>query len=291
VTTRATIGTLLLPIVALCLTGCAADPPRTERTSTPSTTTTPSAAATPEPSLEEYVAEPDAVLSGARVRRTDDGFLVVASWIVERPGRRAKRILVTSDDGFRTATYEKYTQKRFFARIPFPDHPEPDPPSDGLLVSPTTSLVPGTAARVLGGDGATLFPFERTARSTDGGRTWTTFDVDEVDGQRAYVTGSVVLADGRQLVNLTNWSGDRRHRPSKVHHGLWISDGDDWGSFAPYEPPFDPPIDKKPQEWPAYSSLEATVSPSGSVIWTSLPDGQLYVSTDDGVTFTRIPAR
>jgi hypothetical protein len=285
------IRALMLPIVALCLTGCAEDPNRAEPTSTPSSTSRSSAEATLEPTLEEYVADPDAVLTGARVRRTEDGFLVVANWIVERPGRRAKRILVTSEDGFRTASYERYTRNGFFAQIPFAEHPEPDPPSDGLLVSPVTSLLPGTAARVLGGDGATLFPFQRTARSIDGGRTWTMFEVDEVDDERGYVTGGVVLADGRQLVNLTNWSGDRRNRPSKVHHGLWISDGGDWGSFAPYEPPFDPPIEQKPQEWPAYSSLDATTSPAGSVIWTSSAEGLLYVSTDDAKTFTAIPAR
>ena len=258
---------------------------------TSSPTSSPTATATPEPTLEEYVADPAAILSGARVRRTETGFLVVAAWIVERGERRAKQILATSGDGFRTATYERYTQDAWYAQIPFEEHPEPGPDPQGLLDSPVTSLLPDTLGYVLGGDGATLLPFDRTARSTDQGLTWTTFDVPQVDGEQAYVTGTVVLADGRLLVCLNNWSGDRPNRPSRVHHGLWISDGDDWASFTPYEPPFSPPIQDAVQEWPAHQGLEATTSPSGAVIWTSSPEGMLYVSTDDGATFTEIPVR
>jgi hypothetical protein len=106
-----------------------------------------------------------------------------------------------------------------------------------------------------------------------------------------YLTGAVVLNDGRLLVNLTNWSGDRAGRPSQVHHGLWISDGQDWGGFAPYEPLLSPPASTTASPWPAHESLAATQSPAGSVIWTSAPEGLLYVSTDDGRTFTAIPAR
>jgi hypothetical protein len=286
-----TVRAFLLSLVALCLAGCAEGPPRAEPTTTPSATSTPSATATPGPTLEEYVADPDGILSDARVRRTDHGFLVVADWVVERPGRRAKRVLATSDDGFRTATYERYTTKAFYAQIPFEVHDEPGPDPQGQLAGPATSLRQGTLGYVLGGDGATLLPFDRTARSTDDGRTWKTFEVPQVDGEQGYVTGQVVLADGRLLVCLNNWSSDRANRPSRIHHGLWVSAGDDWATFTPYEPPFLPTIDASAQKWPGYSSLEATMSPSGPVIWMSTAEGLLYVSTDDATTFTQIHAR
>lgn len=216
---------------------------------------------------------------------------MVAEWILSPSQGRARRVIATSSDGFRTASYQRWTRKAWYAQIPFEEHPEPGPATGGLMSSPVTSLRPGTLGYVLGADGATLFPFARTARSTDDGRTWTTFEVSKVDGEQAFVNGVVVLADGRLLVSLNNWSGDKRGRPSKVHHGLWISDGDDWGTFAPYEPTFSPTLEATIQEWPAYQSLAATRSPSGPAIWTSSPEGLLYVSTDDGYTFTEIPAR
>jgi hypothetical protein len=286
---RIAVATCLLATLVAC---SAAEP----QAASPSPAHTPSVAgqspsSEPVPTYEERVADPGAILSGARVRRTKDGFVVVAAWIVQRAGGRTRTVIATSDDGFRTATYERYSHDAYYELIPYDEPPGPGPDPDGMLSQPVTSLRAGTLGYVLGGDGATLFPFERTARSTDEGRTWTTYEVTEVHGERAYTSGEVILPNGRLLVNLTNWSGDKAGRPSKVHHGMWLSEGDDWSSFAPYEPPFSPPVDQDPLEWPAYLSLGTTTSAAGSVIWTSSPAGLLYVSTDGGVTFTQIPAR
>jgi hypothetical protein len=151
-------------------------------------------------------------------------------------------------------------------------------------------------AKVGGGDGATLFPFEATARSHDGGQTWTTYDVAAVDGERAYTSGQVVLSDGRLLVLLTSWSDDRRSRPGPRHHGLWVSDGDDWSRFTPYDeasflpPPGPPPAGGRLAELSWQASLGADPQ-RGGVIWLQGWDDRLYVSSDAARTFRAIPAR
>jgi hypothetical protein len=233
------------------------------------------------------------VLVGARVQPQAGGFRVVSWWRLRLDISSTRQAIATSDDGFATATYERWSQKGFYGATPAPELPEPPAPDD-LLAWPLPSLVEspseGTMAYALGGDGATLFPFEQTARSTDGGESWTTWDVPTVAGQRGYLNGGVVLDDGRLLVLLGNWSGDRPQRPSSIHHGLWVSDGDDWGRFTPWEPTYSPPLDPTADGWHPRSSLEATWW-KRDVIWSVTSFGQPYVSTDDGQTFTAIPAR
>jgi hypothetical protein len=234
------------------------------------------------------------VLVGARVRPTAGGFQVVSWWRLHLDGGRTRQAIATSDDGFATATYERWTLKGFYG--PSRTHERPEPPTaDHLLAWPLPSLVEspseGTMAYALGGDGATLFPFERTSRSTDGGETWTTYDVERVDGETGYLNGGVVLGDGRMLVLLGSWSGDRRRHTSGVHHGLWVSAGDDWGSFTPWEPAYSPPLEPTAEGWHPASSLEASAWSGRDVNWSVTSSGLLYVSTADGQTFTAIPAR
>jgi hypothetical protein len=160
------------------------------------------------------------------------------------------------------------------------------------LPSLVDGVTEGTTAYALGSDGATLFPFERVARSTDGGESWTTYDVDRVEGELAYLGGGAVLNDGSLLVLLGNWSGDRRRRPSEVWHGLWITDQSDWSRFAPWQPTYSPPLDPTEDGWSPLVSLDAHPSGGdGDVLWSVTSSSQLYVSTDDGKTFTAIPAR
>jgi hypothetical protein len=199
-----------------------------------------------------------------------------------------------SEDGFRTTTEEQWSQQRYQELFPELVDRKPDPPSAGLLATEAVSLASGLSeglrAFVLGGDGATLFPFERTMRSTDGGDTWTASDVPMTHGQRAYVTGQVVLSDRRLLVLLANWSGDRGGRPSALHHGLWISDGQNWGHFAPWKPRFTPGLEPTERGWSPLQSLGASTSDTGGVIWV-LTANKLYVSVDEAQTFGAIPAR
>jgi hypothetical protein len=240
------------------------------------------------------VRDPRSVLVGARVQVTAGGDLHVVSWWRLHLDRwRTRQAIATSDDGFATAAYEGWTQKGFYGATSAPDLPEP-PAAENLLAWSLPSLVEspseGTMAYALGGDGATLFPFEQTARSTDGGESWTTYDVERVDDEVAYLNGGVVLSDGRLLVLLGNWSNDRPHRPSSIHHGLWVSEGDDWGRYAPWEPTYSPPLEATADGWHPVTSLEATWW-RREVIWSITSSGLLYVSTDDARTFTVIPAR
>ena len=248
---------------------------------------------TPRLTREQIVHHPQSVLVGARVRPTAEGFQVVSWWRLRSDGHTTWQAIATSDDGFATATYERWTLMGFYGDTPAHELPEP-PAAEGLLKWPLPSLVEspseGTMGYSLGGDGATLFPFERTARSTDGGETWVTYDVARVDDERAYLNGGVVLSDGRLLVLLGNWSDDRPRRPSGIHHGLWVSEQDDWSSFAPWEPTYSPPLEPTADGWHPASSLEASAWSGQDVIWSVTSSG-LYVSTDDGQSFRAIPAR
>jgi len=281
-----------------CLPGCSdqtsrAHPARPPSTARPTGTATPNARTTP----EQVVRDPRSVLVGARVRPTaGGGFQVISWWRVHLDSGRTRQAIATSDDGFATATYDRWTLKGFYGATPAHELSEP-PAADDLLAWPLPSLVEspseGTRAYALGGDGATLFPFEKASRSTDGGESWTTYDVERVDGETGYLNGGVVLSDGRLLVLLGSWSGDRlrpSRRPSRTHHGLWVSEGDDWGSFTPWEPSYSPPLVPTVDGWHPVTSLEATWW-RGEVIWSVTSSGLLYVSTDDARTFTAIPAR
>jgi hypothetical protein len=286
---------LVALLVVAGLPGCGdqtsgAHPARPPWTASATGTAAPNVRTTP----ERVVRDPRSVLVGARVRPTAGGLHVVAWWRLHLDSGRTRQAIATSDDGFATATYDRWTLKGFYGATPAPERPEP-PAADHLLAWPLPTLVEspseGTMAYALGGDGATLFPFERTSRSTDGGETWTTYDVARVDDELAYLNGGVVLSDGRLLVLLGSWSNDRPHRPSNIHHGLWVSEGDDWGRFTPWEPTYSPPLDPTADGWHTASSLETSAWSGQDVIWSVTSSGQLYVSTDDGGTFTAIPAR
>jgi hypothetical protein len=159
-----------------------------------------------------------------------------------------------------------------------------------LLASPVTALRTGTLAVQWGGDGATLFPFERVSRSTDSGGTWSTVDVVRPDGVMPYSSGSVVLSDGRLISLLDNWSDDRRGKPSDRVHGIYASNGSDWSTYRPLASVFRPALHDEPKHWSAIDSLRASADPD-PVIWVTTWDKLLYVSTDDGQSFRQIRAR
>jgi hypothetical protein len=162
-------------------------------------------------------------------------------------------------------------------------------PIHGVLPGFVPSLVPGAMAMALGGDGATLFPLLRVLLSTNYGETWTTYEVPEVDEERRFTTGHVLLSDGRLLVVVEAWSDDRLDHHSKRHHGFFVSDPADLGDLHPVEPKFVPPLDVPERgEWGCCTNLYASTDPD-PVIWTTTWDRRIYASTDDGRTFREVP--
>lgn len=161
------------------------------------------------------------------------------------------------------------------------------PALEGMLPWPVASLRDGTIAIAGGYDGATVFPLSRVVASTDGGDSWTTYDVPEVEGERRSTTGHVLLSDRRLLVLVSNWSDDRVGQPSDRHHGFFVSDADDLGKLRPFHPRFSPPLTPTIDPWPAWVSLDASAAPD-PVLWTATWDHRLYYSIDDGRRFTEL---
>lgn len=254
-------------------------------------------AAAPAPvrlSPEEVVRAPEARLASAYVTRTGTGLRVAAWWELNVDGSRLRRaIVVREPDG--TSSYERWSRRRWSDLAPVEPVAARIPAGlEGLLVGEVVSLRPHVSALMGGGDGATLFPFQKVARSVDGESIWTSYDVPEVGGERGFVNGAVVLPDGRLLVLVMGWSGDRRSRPSSQHHGLWMSAGGDWASYRPIEPVFTPALGSPSGGYlAAWSSLEALwASPArGGVIWVQSSDDRLYVSVDGTESFAEVAAR
>jgi hypothetical protein len=105
----------------------------------------------------------------------------------------------------------------------------PVPGRAGSLLQPVPSALPGTAAVLQGGDGATLFPFVAVHRSTRDGASWE--GIPQSRAPMAFVASSVVLPDGRLLVDVDGWGDDRAGKPAHPK-GPYVSDGDDWTSFT-----------------------------------------------------------
>ena len=208
------------------------------------------------------------------MRRLGTGLEVAAWWQLNVDGR-SRGAIATSGDGFATGTYERWTEAWFR-----PPEDLPEPPRSERLLSwrlPVLDRASDLLVYALGGDGATLFPFQRVARSSDDGETWDDVEVDLGVEPRGHLNGGVALSDGRLLVLVGNFSDDRPGRPSSEHHGLWVSDGTDWSSYRPVEPSYDPPVDRPAGAYPTVTTLEAT-SEGGPVIWSTTSGGQLYVS-------------
>ncbi len=65
-------------------------------------------------------------------------------------------------------------------------------------------------------------------------------------------------------------------KQSSRHHGLWVSDDDNWASYTPVEPVFSPPLTKPPSGTTSLFVLSASVDPD-PVIWVQTWDHQVYV--------------
>lgn len=174
----ALIGLLLLGLAGCTAASQPAPPPTVSADSGSASASAAVAVAVGEPrrpTPEQIAHDPRSHLLDARVTRTSDGLAVEAWWGCGVDGcRRDQAIVRVAADG--AASYEPGSQRRWLSGGRPPDRPEAPPALDGLLVGSVPSLRPGVRALVGGGDGATLFPFGKAARSTDDGRTWTTYD-------------------------------------------------------------------------------------------------------------------
>ncbi|WP_344150570.1 sialidase family protein [Nocardioides koreensis] len=288
---------LVLLTVAVVAPGCsragtaATDPGDTRVTLSPSTARPGTA---PPRTPEQVVEDPESSLLGVAVARTPAGLRVTTGWACVHPHCRHDRAIAVTDDGFVTARYVRWDRRHGERLLPGPGQESTYPARatglTGLLPWPAASLDPGVVGVIGGGDGATLFPFMRTARSTDGGSTFTTVDVPASQGARAFGSGFVVLADGRLLALLDHWSDDRAGRPSDRWHGLYASAGRDWSAYTPVRPDFTPEPGPAPRGFSPLVSLEADPA-RGGVIWTRTWDGRLYVSTDGARTFEETATR
>lgn len=266
--------------------GPTASPPATPPTAAPT--------AVEEPTPAEVLAGDRVRLAHLRVTRAGRRLEVRALWAAERGPYRW--VLASSQDGFRTVDYATGGQRRLLRTMAVPDPVPPRIEKAGaarlgrLVPWPATSLQAGTFAIAGGGDGATLFPFQRVVRSTDAGATWRRFDVSLFGGERGYSSGHVVAPGGRLLVLLDHFSGDRPHRPSARHHGLWSSRGDDWSSYRPVRVRLGPDQDPGPDGWPVIVTLGASADPD-PVLWVTTWDHRAYVSLDRARTFREVRVR
>lgn len=151
----------------------------------------------------------------------------------------------------------------------------------------SAELVPSTSdsqqVLLLGGEN-TVFPWDDVLRSTDG-RTWTTYRGP--DDPRGYVDESVVLPDGRLLMNVDGWSDQYRSRPSVNLRGLWA--GSDWSRLRPVPPagPF------AGQDVHGYvpSILDIAVTSRSVALYALTPDQRgVVASTDGGEHWRRVRA-
>lgn len=278
------IAILVTASMLLLIAGCTDSPPPSIAPQPAEASATPSRV-TP----EEIVLDPRSRLLDAVVRPTGDGFDVAAWWGCVQHGCQGRRAITTSSDGFATAAYEKWSRPSWEKLSPLPARPSV-PALEGLAQDSAWSVedgAEGVQVVIAGGDGATLKPFQKVARSTDHGETWGVYDVAPIDGELAYHYGGVGLADGRLVVLLDHFTDDGYEAPADRPHGLWISDGFDWTTYAPHRAMFSPALTPNPAGWSDVVDLDV----AAGVITVRTWDSRLYVSTDDAVTFREIPAR
>ncbi|GAB4002833.1 hypothetical protein [Nocardioides ultimimeridianus] len=276
---RSLLVVCLLPVLAAC-----------GAKGVPSAAPTPSVSHPAPPSLRRVVHDPRSRLNTVAVAPGPQGFTVSAWWSL-RQGRRDVGAIVTSDDGFRSAHYERAGYRAWSRHAPTIKGPGPHIPAfRDLIATPVVSLSIGVRAFTGGGDGATLYPFGAVARSLHGA-PWTGSAVPLHDGDRAYQSGAAVLPDGRFLVLLDAWSSDRGAKPGPEHHGLWVSRGEDWTSFTPWRPVFAPPLRTSERIEMLQAARDGSRYAPHGFVYVMTSDSRVYVSTDDAHTFTRTPAR
>lgn len=146
--------------------------------------------------------------------------------------------------------------------------------ADSAMLQVLPSARPGTLAVVEGADGATLFPMVRLHRSSDGGDTWETVELER--GPRAYVGAGGVAPDGRLVIDVEAWSGEG----GRV--GVHASRGEDWSTLVP----------TRGRPASAQQEVGMTATRDGLVV-SAISDGVgvVDVSRDAGESWQRLLAR
>lgn len=152
-----------------------------------------------------------------------------------------------------------------------------------------------TMAVLVGGDGATLFPFGAVQRGTRDGATWEGFPQDSPPS--AFVDGGAVLPDGRLLVRLEQ-AEEQFHAGtgSEPRTGLYVSDGADWGSFARLDPPDGAPgLSPEDVQWLRGADLAlagVSVVPGHATVYITENGGnRVFAVADGGRTWTEVRSR
>lgn len=160
-------------------------------------------------------------------------------------------------------------------------HEIPLPPDDEHL---TAEFVPtpsdGLHVLVLGGEN-TVFSWDRVLKSTDGA-TWTS-SYDGPNDPTGYLGETVILPDGRLLVNVDGWSDATNKRPSAHQVGLYA--GADWAHLRPV--PVGPPFAGQDRHTFAPTILDLAVTAQSVTIYAETPDQKGVVSSTDGGTTWR----
>jgi hypothetical protein len=160
--------------------------------------------------------------------------------------------------------------------------------------SPVPSAVPGLHAVLGGADGATLFPFITATRGLSEDSSWATFA--QPDEPRAYLGLSAVLADGRLMVDVVDWSDARTGEPGSKPRGLYVSVGDDWSRIEPLAPGPDSGLsaDERHQLESSELEMRGVSVGAGHVTLYVGPVGKsdvIYSVSDGGTTWTRESVR
>ncbi|HEX3932579.1 MAG TPA: hypothetical protein VHW64_17925 [Nocardioides sp.] len=158
-------------------------------------------------------------------------------------------------------------------------------PGRGLMIG----LVPTTSASLqavqLGGDGATLLPWDYVLRSTDGS-SWTSYAGPGTP--HAYGSMTAVLPDGRLLMDVDAWSDQRAGRPAPRPINLYS--GPRWDRLTPV--PLTGPFAVEDPDSFYLDLLDVTATTDAVTLYARAPaeDGVLS-STDGGRTWHPVRAR
>lgn len=235
---------------------------------------------------------PGSRLQDAYVTRADDDSLQVDTWWQVTQGNAqgtGQGDILSSDDGFASRDVTAWTQAAAEKAFPPPTSDAPDSPAEfeELLASPGDSALPGSQVLLGSKPGPARLEFAAVAVTDDSGASWEVAQVPAIQGQTPSASAAVLLPDGRVLMLLNDWSGDRPGRPAAINHGLWISAEGDRSSYLPYRPAFSPGLEQAESGDAGIDTLRADDT---GVVWVTSGD-RLFVSTDGAVTFTEVAAR